>query len=121
MKEEIISLLKNGTWEVVPIPRGARILDCGFIFKKKPGNPPRYKGRLVARGNQQTPGVDFDQVYAPVSKGSTWRMLFAIAARDDLELEHWDVKTAFLNGDLEEEVYMRHPPGVELPPAPASS
>jgi Reverse transcriptase (RNA-dependent DNA polymerase) len=73
----------------------------------------RYKARLVAKGYQQVEGVDFDEVYAPVSKHATLRTLLAIAAKENLELHQLDIKTAFLNGELEETIYMAQPPGYE--------
>ena len=75
------------------------------------GNPPRYKARIVVKGFQQKKGVDFDEIFAPVVKMTSIRTVLSIAANMDLEVEQLDVKTAFLHGDLEEEIYMHQPEG----------
>ena len=79
------------------------------MYKLKPrdgGNPPRYKAKIVVKGFQQKKGVDFDEIFSPVVKMTSIRTVLSIAARMNLEVEQLDVKTAFLHGDLEEEIYM---------------
>ena len=77
--------------------------------------PPRFKTRLVAKGFSQIPGVDYNDVFSPVVKHSSIRTFFGIVAMRDLELEQLDVKTAFLHGELEEEIYMDQPEGFIVP------
>ncbi|KAG8501164.1 hypothetical protein CXB51_003282 [Gossypium anomalum] len=115
MQEEMESLHKNRTWDLVKLPKGKKAVRCKWVFKKKEGTPgveePRYKARLVAKGYSQIPGVDFTDVFSPVVKHSSIRALLGIVAMHDLELEQLDVKTAFLHGELEEHIYMQQPEG----------
>jgi hypothetical protein len=116
MDEELASLLENDTWTVESVPDGVKSLPCKWVFKIKrdaQGNIERYKARLVAKGYRQVEGVGYEEVYAPVSKHSSLRALLAIVAQEDYELHQLDVKTAFLNGILEEDIWMCHPPGFE--------
>ncbi|KAK1686989.1 hypothetical protein QYE76_047837 [Lolium multiflorum] len=119
MQEEMQSLDKNGTWDVVPLPKEKKAVRCKWIFKRKedlsPNEPPRYKARLVAKGFSQIPGIDYNDVFSPVVKHSSIRAFFGIVAMRDLELEQLDVKTAFLHGELEEEIYMDQPEGFVVP------
>ncbi|KAK1694265.1 hypothetical protein QYE76_010962 [Lolium multiflorum] len=119
MQEEMQSLDKNGTWDVVPLPKQKKAVRCKWIFKRKeglsPSEPPRFKARLVAKGFSQIPGIDYNDVFSPVVKHSSIRAFFGIVAMRDLELEQLDVKTAFLHGELEEEIYMDQPEGFVVP------
>ena len=115
-KDEMDSLTKNDTFEVVEKPEGKKIIGCRWlIFKRKPRIPrverPRFKGRLVAKGFTQVEGVDYNEIFAPVVKHVSIRLMLSITVNFDLELEQLDVKTAFLNGTLEEEIYMSQPEG----------
>ncbi|KAK1654004.1 hypothetical protein QYE76_071809 [Lolium multiflorum] len=118
MQEEMQSLEKNGTWDVVHLPKQKKAVRK-WIFKRKeglsPNEPPRFKARLVAKGFSQIPGVDYNDVFSPVVKHSSIRAFFGIVAMHDLELEQLDVKTAFLHGELEEEIYMDQPEGYVVP------
>ncbi|RLM60992.1 retrotransposon protein, putative, Ty1-copia subclass [Panicum miliaceum] len=115
MHEEMQSLEKNCTWEVVPLPEKKKIVRCKWIFKRKeglsPSEPPKFKVRLVAKGYSQIPGVDYNDIFSPVVKHSSVRTFFSIVASHDFELEQLDVKTAFLHGELEEDIYMDQPEG----------
>ena len=116
MQEEMESLHENHTYELTELPKGKKALRNKWVYKLKPGdggNPPRYKARIVVKGFQQKKGVDFDEIFAPVVKMTSIRTVLSIAASMDLEVEQMDVKTAFLHGDLEEEIYMQQPEGFE--------
>ena len=112
MNEEMEALQKNATWELVPLPKGMKPIGCRWVFtvKLKPdGSIDRYKARLVAKGYAQRYGIDYQDTFAPVAKINTIRIIISIAANRDWPLQQFDVKNAFLNGDLEEEVYMELP------------
>ena len=92
-------------------------LPCKWVFKikyDKHGNLQRFKARLVAKGYKQISGIDFHETFSPVAKQSILRLLLTLAAAQDLEVQNIDIKTAFLNGDLEEEIFMEMPPGYQL-------
>ena len=114
MKEEFDSLIKNGTWALTNLPPGKTVIKSRWVYKLKRGSEneiQRFKARFVAKGFSQKPGIDFDETYAPVVKYDSLRTILAIAAAEDLEISQLDVKTAFLNGDLEEEIYLQQPQG----------
>jgi hypothetical protein len=118
MSEELAALDLQGTWELVPLPSHAVPITSKWVFKiktKSDGSIERYKARLVARGFQQTPGLDYEETFAPVAHMTTVRTLLAVAASSSWAISQMDVKNAFLHGDLNEEVYMHPPPGVDAP------
>jgi hypothetical protein len=106
--------MANGTWELVPLPKDRKSAGCKWVFRTKrdaSGHIVRHKARLVAKGYSQVEGVDFNETFAPVAKFTTIRCMLAIGAIMDLEIHQMDVKTAFLNGELEEDIYMDQPQG----------
>ena len=114
MKDELDSMKSNEVWDLVELPKGVQAIGCKWVYKTKRdslGNIERYKARLVAKGFTQKEGIDYTETFSPVSKKDSLRIILALVAHLDLELQQMDVKTAFLNGDLEEEVYMKQPEG----------
>lgn len=117
MQDEFNSLLAHDVWELVDRPKYENIIKCKWVFKEKidpSGNFEKFKARLVAKGFTQKYGVDFKEVFAPVVRHCTLRLLFAIGIENDMEIEHIDVNTAFLNGDLNERIYMEQPTGFAI-------
>ena len=118
IKSEVDSILQNHTWELVDLPPGCKPLGSKWIFKRKmkaDGSIDKYKARLVIKGYRQREGLDYFDTYSPVTRINSIRMILAIAALRNLEVHQMDVKTAFLNGDLEEEIYMEQPEGFIVP------
>lgn len=116
MDREMDSLNKNGTWTLIDRPQGAKTVKCKWVFKRKlapDGSIGDYKARLVAKGYSQVPGIDFKETFAPVAQMNTVRALMAMANQFDLEMAQFDVKTAFLYGDLDETILMDFPEGYE--------
>ena len=113
-ENEYQSLLKNNTWELVERPKENNVITCKWIFKVKrraDGTVDRYKSRLVAQGYSQEEGEDYNDTFAPVARYSSIRSILAITNQLDLEVHQMDVKTAYLNGNLEHEIYMEQPEG----------
>jgi len=114
--KELDALNKNRTWELVDVkqlPLGRKSIGCRWVFKRKlnpDGTIERYKARLVAKGY----GVDYDETFAPMAKFNSIRVLLSIGAILDLEVQQMDVKSAFLNGRLDEEIYMDAPEGLDV-------
>ncbi|KAK8690580.1 hypothetical protein V6N13_074112 [Hibiscus sabdariffa] len=118
MRSEMDSMSENQVWILVEPPEGIKPIGCKWVFKKKTdmdGNVQTYKGRLVTKGFQQIHGVDYDETFSPVAMFKSIRILLAVAAFHDYEIWQMDVKTAFLNGKLEEDVYMTQPEGFVTP------
>ena len=118
MDEEMQSLVKNHTWKLARLPKGKKAIGCKWVYAQKKGFPSkndvRYKARLVAKGYAQKEGIDYNEVFSPVVKHSSIRILLALVAQFDMELVQMDVKTTFLHGDLEEEIYITQPDGFKV-------
>ncbi|CAI7871014.1 unnamed protein product [Closterium sp. NIES-54] len=109
MESELKSIEENGTWELVDLPEGRKAITSKWLFKIKSdadGKIKRYKSRLVAKGYQQKEKVDYKELFAPMVKPTTLRTLLAGAAIKGWVVKQMDVTTAFLNGILEEEIFM---------------
>ncbi|KAI3808754.1 hypothetical protein L1987_24715 [Smallanthus sonchifolius] len=118
IKNEIDSILQNHTWELVDLPPGCKPLGYRWIFKRKmkpEGSIEKYKASLVIKGFRQKEGLDYFDTYSPMTRITSIRLVLAIAALRNLEVHQMDVKTAFLNGDLEEEIYIEQPEGFSTP------
>ncbi|KAK1651263.1 hypothetical protein QYE76_069068 [Lolium multiflorum] len=116
MDEEYRALIQNETWHLVPTTHGQNVIDCKWVYKikrKADGTVDRYKARLVAKGFKQRYGIDYEDTFSPVVKAATIRLVLSLAVSQGWNLRQLDVKNAFLHGVLEEEVYMRQPPGYE--------
>eukprot|EP00253_Pinus_taeda_P007189 PITA_07189 len=114
MVDEMASLHKNEAWDLVELSARRKPIGSKWVFKKKTnaeGKVGKYKARLVAKGYSQVLGIDFGDMFSPVAKVISIRLLLSIAVAFDFEVEQMDVKTTFLHGDLEEETYMKQPKG----------
>lgn len=114
MDIEITALEDNGTWLICSLPEGKQAAGCKWVFKVKlnvDGTLERYNARLVAKGFTQQEGLDYVETFSPVAKLATVKLLLAVAAAKGWSLSQLDISNAFLNGDMEEEIYMTLPPG----------
>ncbi|CAM8993875.1 unnamed protein product [Rhodiola kirilowii] len=121
MQEELGEFQRNDVWDLVPRPDGMNVIGTKWIFKNKSGeqgNINRHKARYVAQGYTQIKGVDFDETFAPVTRLEAIRLLLALPCHLKFRLFQMDVKSAFLNGLLSEEVYAAQPKGFEDPHHP---
>ncbi len=116
---EYESLIKNEAWELVDLPKGREAIASKWVFKVKhtsDGKVDRFKGHLVARGYSQKRGIDlYEETFSPVVRFSSIRALLAFAEVNDMIIHQMDVITAFLNGKIEEEIYMKQPDGYTVP------
>ncbi|KAL0322252.1 UNVERIFIED_CONTAM: Retrovirus-related Pol polyprotein from transposon TNT 1-94 [Sesamum calycinum] len=118
INDEMDSIMGNNTWVLADLPPGCKLLGCKWIFKKKikgDGTIKKFKAILVIQGFRQRPGIDYFDTYVPIAHRSTIRLLIALASIHNLVIHQMDVKTTFLNGDLDEEVYMKQPEGFIMP------
>ncbi|GJW63596.1 zinc finger, CCHC-type containing protein [Tanacetum coccineum] len=117
MRAEIDSIEKNQTWTLTRLPPNQKVIGLKWVFKLKrdaSGTVTKHKARLVAKGCVQQQGVDFEDAFAPVARMESIRLILALAAKENWIVHHLDVKSAFLNGDLKEEVYVTQPTGFEV-------
>jgi len=117
MDEEIESIEKNQTWDLVDIPKEKDVISVNWVYKTKhdaEGNTQKHKARLVAWGFTQQPEIDFNETFAPVARMDTVRSVLAMVAHNHWSVHQMDVKSTFLNGELEEEVYVEQPQGYEV-------
>ncbi|KAF7572242.1 hypothetical protein PtrM4_097420 [Pyrenophora tritici-repentis] len=115
--EEIIALMENRTWEEVPKPKDANMVDSKWVFTVKTnldGTVERFKARLVARGFTQVHGTDYNETFAPTVRMDTLRLFMATVAAENLECFHFDIKNAFTESHLKEEIFLKQPQGVEV-------
>uniref|UniRef100_A0ABD2WMS0 Integrase catalytic domain-containing protein n=1 Tax=Trichogramma kaykai TaxID=54128 RepID=A0ABD2WMS0_9HYME len=114
MREEMDSLTKNKTWILTEKPHNKKPIDCRWVFRIKEhadGTLERRKARLVIKGFAQKEGIDYTETFSPVARFETIRTIISIAAKNNLSLSQFDIKTAFLNGTVKEEIYMKQPEG----------
>lgn len=113
IREELQCFNENKAWELVDAPDKGTIVKCKWVLKRKcdSDNNVRYRARLVAKGFNQRCGIDYNETFSPVVRHSTLRLLFSLCVQLNLDTAHLDVKTAFLNGELEETIYMQKPEG----------
>eukprot|EP00253_Pinus_taeda_P002871 PITA_02871 len=114
MNEEYHSLLANDTWDLVPLPEGRKLVRCKWVYRTKygpDGKVDKHKARLVAKGFSQGEGIDYTETFSPVAKMNSIRLVLSLAASLKWEVHQMDVKSAFLLGDLHEEIYMEQPIG----------
>ena len=117
MKEEISQIENIKTWELVPRPLNKNVIGAKWVFRNKldeAGNITRNKARLVCKGYAQVEGIDYGETYAPVARMESIRLILAYASSKNIKVYQMDVKSAFLNGELEEEVYMEQPDGFQV-------
>lgn len=117
MVEEYASIMKNDVWDIVSRPEGKSFVTSKWIFKIKNvanGNIEKYKAQFVAREFPRVEEIDYKETIAPVAQYSSIRLVISIVAEMGWGIHQMDVKTAFLNGIIEEEVYLEHPEGFEV-------
>lgn len=114
MIDEFLALQRNNTWTLVTLPEGRKAVGCKRVFKVKEnpnGSINKYKAWLVAKGFHQTPGFDINETFSPIIKPTTIRVLLTLALSRSWSITQLDVNNAFLNGELQEEVFMIQPQG----------
>ncbi|GKD76345.1 zinc finger, CCHC-type containing protein, partial [Tanacetum coccineum] len=118
INDKMDSIMSNNTWVLADLPQGCKPLGCKWIFKRKlklDGTIEKFKARLVIQGFKQKSGIDYFDTYTPVARISNIRLLIAMASIHNLIIHQMDVKTSFLNAELDDEVYMNQPQGFIMP------
>ena len=121
MQEELNQFERNKVWNMVPKPKNRTVIGTKWVFSNKMdgvGIVPRNKAKLIAKCYSQQEGIDFDETFAPVVRLEAIRIFLAYVAHSNFKVYQMDVKSAFLNGELEEEVYVQQPPEFEVPNFP---
>jgi hypothetical protein len=114
MNEEYHSLMENDTWDLVPLPKGRKLVRCKWVYRTKyasDGSVERHKAQLVSKGFSQVEGIDYNETFSPVAKMNSIHLVLALATSHKWEVHQMDVKSTFLHGDLQEEIYMEQPLG----------
>ena len=117
MEEELDQIQKNETWELVPRPKNKNVIGTKWVFQKKlneEGQVTRNEARLVCKGYAQVEGIDFEENFSPIARMEAIRMILAYACSKKIKVYQMDVKSTFLNGELEEEVYIEQPEGFQM-------
>ena len=117
-KAECCAFECMGMYKVVPHPNSQKVVGSKWVFriKRSPdGAIQKYKARIITQGFSQIEGIDYDETFAPVAKFASLHMILALATEHNLEVQQMDVKSAYLNGELKEEIFMEAPPGFEIP------
>ena len=120
INEELYALEKNRTWELMSLPKDKNLTGSKWVFKVKRlpnGEISRYKARLCAKGFAQKKGVEYNDTFSPMTRFDSIRILLAVAVQKDYKIMQFDIKTAFLNGDLDEDVFMSPPEGTNIDPS----
>lgn len=115
INEELSAHQKNNTWSLMEKPKGVRLIDCKWVFRIK-DNGSVFKSRLCAKGCGQIKGIDYTEVYSPTVRYDSIRILLSEAVQHEYAMMQFDIKTAFLYGDVKEDIYMRVPEGLNVPP-----
>ena len=116
MVEEYDSIIRNSVWDVVPRPHGKSVVSSRWLYKVKQaadGSVEKHKARFVARGFSQVEGINYDETFPPVARYSSIRSMLDLSAQMGWKIHQMDVKTVFLNGKIEEEVYIEQPEGFD--------
>jgi hypothetical protein len=114
VNEEYRSLMENDTWDLVPLPKGRKLVICKWVYRTKyasDGSVESHKVWLVSKGFSKVEGIDYNQTFSPIEKNNSIRLVLSLVASHKWEVHQMDVKSTFLHGYLQEEIYMEQSPG----------